>query len=153
MGSAKIVMTLMIILSVDVILFLGQISSLNIATEYGLESSHFFNENESFIEQFNEGENGNYQIISNSSGILPTPEDSVSSETGNIFTDSAKSITNWLKDSTDGVITGFSYLKSFLGGPIRYLSIINAPSAFIFSLGALWYGLTLLLLILLIFGR
>lgn len=150
MGSAKLVMTLLVILCVDVVLFLGQISAVNIGNNYGLESPDFFNEDKSFLDQFNEG---NYTVRTNSSGVLPIPEDSVSSETGNVFTDSAKSITNWFKDKTAGVVTGWSYFTSFLGGPTKYLENINAPQEFVFAIGALWYGLTLLLLILLVFNR
>ena len=150
MGSIKIVMTLLVILCVDVILFLGQISASNIGDEFNLDSPNFFNENSSFLKKFDEG---NYSINSNTSGVLPIPEDSVSSETGNVFTDSAKSITSWLKDKTRGVITGWDYLVSFLGGPTKYLSDINAPKEFVFALSALWYGLTLLLLILVVFNR
>jgi len=143
-------MTLIIILTIDVVLFLGQVGVNNVASEFGTSSSDFFNYDKSFIHKFDES---NYTVITNSSGIIPKTEDSISTETGNVFTDSARSIKSWLGKASGSVVSGWDYFTSFLGGPMKYLNNIGAPIEVSFALGALWYGLTLLLLILLIFNR
>jgi len=152
LGNEKLVMTLLIILAVDVLLLFGQVGSNSIANEYGLENndSALFNMEKSFIQRFDQGD---YSVVTNSSGIIPETSDSVSTETGNLFTDSAKTIISWFNKATGSVVTGWNYFTTFLGGPVHYLGNIGAPTIFIFGIGAFWYGLTLLLLILLIFNR
>lgn len=147
------VLTLIIILVVDVLLFFSQAGIASVQSEYGLSGNTIFYMDESFIQRFNAGDDGNYSIITNSSGIIPEASDSVSTETGNVFTDSARSIKSWLTKASGGLVTGWDYLTSFLGGPVHYFKNINAPSWFIFGLAVLWYGLTLLLLIKFIFNR
>jgi hypothetical protein len=152
LANDKLVMTLMIILVVDVLLLFGQIGSNSIANEYGLENndSALFDLDKSFIQQFDQGD---YVVVTNSSGVIPEATDSVSTETGNLFTDSVKSLTSWFSKTTGSVVTGWDYFTNFLGGPTHYLGNLGAPIIFVFGFGALWYGLTLLLLILLIFNR
>jgi len=155
LANDKLILTLVIILVIDVILFFGQVAVNNVVTEYSLDSNDnaIFNMDKSFIQRFNDGADGSYSVITNSSGIIPEASDSVSTETGNLFTDSARSIKTWLANSASGVVTGWNYFTNFLSGPVHYFENINAPQEFIFGLGALWYGLTILLLILLIFNR
>lgn len=150
MGNEKIVMTLIIILAVDVMLMLGQVSANNISSKYDFDSPSFFDKEASFINRFDEG---GYHIITNSSGIIPETENSVSTETGNVFTDGARSLRTWFSKSTGVVVSGWNYFTSFLSGPTGYLTDIGAPIEFVFGFGALWYGLTVLLIILLIFNR
>ena len=139
---------------VDVILFFGNVATDNVVSEYDLSSNQdFFDLDKSFIQRFNDGTNGNYSVITNSSGIIPEASDSVSTETGNLFTDSARSIKTWLSKTTGSLVTGWNYFTNFLSGPVHYFKNIKAPPEFIFGIGALWYGLTILLLILLIFNR
>lgn len=150
MANDKIVVTLMIILAVDVLLMFAQVSVTQISNEYNTGGPDFFDFDKSFISRFDQG---NYTVITNSSGIIPEASDSVSTETGNLFTDSARSLKTWFAKTTGSVVTGWDYFTSFLGGPTNYFSKIGAPQLFVFGFGALWYGLTLLLLILLIFNR
>jgi len=150
LGNDKLVLTLVIILAVDVLLMFGQAASSEVANEYDLDGGTFFDFNKSFISRFDQGD---YTVVSNNSGVIPEASDSVSTETGNIFTDSARSIKTWLNKATGSVITGWDYFTSFLGGPTRYLQVIGTPTIFVFGFGAFWYGLTLLLIILLIFNR
>lgn len=150
MGNEKLVLTLMIILAVDVLLMLSQVAVTEISNTYDTGGPNFFDESSSFISRFDQG---NYTVVTNSSGIIPDTSDSVSTETGNIFTDSARSIKSWFDKATGPVITGWDYFTSFLTGPTKYLAIAGAPTIFVFTFGAFWYGLTLLLIILLIFNR
>lgn len=150
MGSEKLILTLTIILAVDVLLMFAQVSTTEISNEYGFSGPNFFNKDSSFIDRFDEG---NYTVISNSSGVIPEASDSVSTETGNLFTDSARSLKSWFDKSTGAVVTGWDYFTSFLGGPTKYFAVIGTPNIFVYGFGAFWYGLTLALLILLIFNR
>jgi len=154
LANEKLVLTLVIILVVDVIMFFGQVSINQVVMDYDLDGGDkLFDMDKSFIQKFNAGTDGNYSVITNSSGIIPEASDSVSTETGNLFTDSARSIKTWLSKSTGSLVTGWNYFTSFLSGPVHYFKNIKAPQEFIFGIGALWYGLTIFLLILLIFNR
>ena len=150
MANEQLILTLVIILAVDVLLMFSQVAVTQIASDYDLDNPNFFDFDKSFISQFDQG---NYTVITNSSGVIPEASDSVSTETGNIFTDSARSIRTWFSKATGSIVTGWNYFTSFLGGPTRYFSIIGAPTIFVFGFGAFWYGLTLLLIIMLIFNR
>lgn len=150
MGNEQLIITLVIILAVDVLLMFGQVATNEIASEYNINGPDFFEFDKSFISQFDQG---NYTVLTNSSGVIPEASDSVSTETGNIFTDSARSIKTWFNKATGSMVTGWNYFTSFLGGPTKYLKVIGTPTIFVFGFGAFWYGLTLLLLILLIFNR
>lgn len=150
MGNEKLVLTLVIILAINSVMFLGQFAVTEISNEYDSGGVDFFDYSNSFINRFDEG---NYTVISNSSGVIPEASDSVSTETGNLFTDSARSIKSWFGKATGSMITGWDYFVSFLTGPTKYLAVIGTPEPLVFVFGAFWYGLTLLLLILLIFNR
>jgi len=139
--SNNLTISLLIIFSIDLFLFLGQISIANLGGY-----TNFYDYESSNLKDFDKGD---YTLdLDSSTDYLPDSENSVTEE-GNIFTDSFKTAKKWL--STTG--KGLKYLLSFLSGPTMFLSSIGAPSAFTFGLGALWYGTTLFLLISFIIGR
>lgn len=80
--------------------------------------------------------------------LLPSGETSVSPTTGNIFTDGFTALKNWLLTST-----GLGYVTSILGAPSNFLKMMGLPPVFSFVVGALWYGLTLFLIIAFLIGR
>lgn len=143
MANTNLTTVLLIVLSVDLILFLGQVSIHNINPE----APTYLNYPGSFLGRF---DIGNYTLDQDimEGNKLPSLEQSVSVTTGNIFTDSITSIKNWLLDTS-----GLGYVLGVLGGPITYLGYLGAPKEFIFAIGALWYGITLFLIIGFIFGR
>jgi len=153
LANDKLILTLVIILVVDVLLFFSQVGIAAVQSDYSVSGGSIFYDNESFIQQFNVDGSGGYLLSSNSSGVIPEASDSVSTETGNLFTDSARSLKSWFSKATGSIVTGWDYFTGFLGGPVHYFNNVNAPPEFVFGFGALWYGLTLLLLILLIFNR
>lgn len=142
--DSKLTMVLIIILVLDVIFFLTQTAMIDINPE----GSSIYSYEDSFISDFDKG---NYTLIGAGEGmdILPEGSDSVSSETGNIFTDTFKTTSNWLKGGSKGL----TYFTNFLGGPVTFLRAINVPQQVTFSIGALWYILTAFLLIAFILGR
>ena len=137
----NLTITLLIIFSIDLFLFLGQISIANIGGY-----TNFYDYDTSNLKDF---DSGGYNLdMDSSTEYLPDSENSVTDE-GNIFTDAFKTTKKWF--STAG--KGMDYLLSFLSGPTSFLKAIGAPSAFVFGLGALWYGTTLFLIISFIIGR
>lgn len=144
---------LILILCVDVVFFVVSTGteSINPTGPIHLSSS--------FIDDADTSD-GSYVLNTNPALSLPDTEASVNTE-GNLFTDIFGAVKNWLLDST-----GLSYLLKMTGGPYTYLQEANnadnncdgvsdevLPKEFIFAIGAIWYLLTLLAIILLIAGR
>lgn len=143
MGNANITTALIIILCVDAILFLGQtaITKINPGS-----APQFLNFQGSLISR---ADVGNYTIDQSINGTkLPAGEGSISPTTGNIFVDGFTALKNWFLESS-----GIGYLFAILGGPVTYLSYLNAPQEFIFSVGAIWYLMTLFLIVAFFVGR
>ena len=140
----KLTMALIIMLVLDVVFFLASTAMLDVNPT----GSTLYDYDSSFISEFDEG---NYTIagVTEGRGLLPVATDSISSETGNVFTDNFKTSSNWLQ--TDG--KGLGYYASILGGPTTVLRNINAPRELTYSIGALWYIFTSFLLIAFLLGR
>ncbi|MCP4648871.1 MAG: hypothetical protein GY853_02150 [PVC group bacterium] len=145
----KIVLALAVMLSINMFLFLGQLSVENIAiNELGTPSgSNFFNYEGSFISEYNEGVEGEY--VGKSNITLPEVEGSISPDTGNFFVDPIGSLKGFFKT----VGKGFSYSKMIVTAVPTFLAAIGLPPAVSFALGFFWNGLTLFLLIMLVWGR
>lgn len=137
MGKPTVLMILLIVLSIDMFLFLGQqaVKEIN-PTGY----PEFFTYENSFISQF---DSGGYTInVSNSVNEIPNQELIEAGDTSsNIFTDAYSIIKNWFVNSPLG------YLFNLLGAPAVFLNIIGLPSIIVFTFGAFWYGITLFLII------
>jgi len=143
-ATNKLTTILIIILSIDVFLFLGQTAVTNL-NENTLTRPNFYNYEESFLHDF---DSGNYTLNqSNPQLSFPTGEDSVSEE-GTVYTDIFKSAKEWLLDTT-----GLRYLLNFLGAPVVFLGTLNLPIEILYSFGALWWGTTLFIIIAFILGR
>lgn len=126
---------LVIVLAIDVMLFLLQFSVLSINPE----GPHFFNYNGSSIQSFDAG---NYTLDTSSTGDRLPEAAGVTETDSNWFTDTWNTIKNWLLNTT-----GLKYLLQILSGPGTVLTMLNVPLAFAYAIGAMWYGLTLFLLI------
>lgn len=137
----NLTISLLVIFAIDLFLFLGQVSILNLGGY-----TNFYDYDNSNLKEF---DSGNYNLdLDSSTDYLPDSENSVTDD-GNIFTDTFKTTKKWF--STAG--KGLDYLLSFLSGPTPFLKIIGAPFPFVFGIGALWYGTTLFLIISFIIGR
>lgn len=137
----SLLLALTTVMSINVVLFLGQMATDNINPE----GNKFFNYSGSMLSQY---DGGDYVLNSSPNNQLPTTEGSVSPETGNIFTDPITTAKNWLLEST-----GLNYLVGIISAPANFLKSLGLPQAFVFSIGALWYAITLLLIIAFIIGR
>ena len=132
---------LVIMLSINVMLFLGQAAALSMNSDGVV----FYNNDGTLISDF---DNGNYTIPNNPDDLLPSGESSVNPETGNIFTDTFSASRSWILETT-----GLGYLVNLLGAPAQFLYAIGVPAAFAWAVGALWYGVTLFVIVAFILGR
>lgn len=136
-----------VVMAINVMLFLGQIAVI----EVNADAPVFHTCKGSLLGSFESSNctTGEYVLDdTNPTDRLASGETSVSPETGNIFTDSFTALKNWFLDST-----GLSYVVQILSAPYNFLKALQLPQAFVFAVGTLWYGVTLLLIILVLIGR
>lgn len=133
---------LIIVMAINVIMFLTQAAMLDINSE----GNQFFNYSGSMLSNYG----GEDQVLNdtNVNNQLPDLVQGVSPDSGSFFTDPIGSIQAWLLDST-----GIGYLWSIVTAPANFLKALGLPGAFSFSIGALWYALTLFLIISWVMGR
>jgi hypothetical protein len=141
----NLVMTLIIILAIDVIFLLASLAIIDMNPTGHPAGSTFYDYNKGLIKDFDAG--GKTINTSQASLQLPSGEDSVSDE-GSTFADIFKTGRSWFLDAT-----GLSYLINFLGAPVIFLTMLGLPSIVVFSIGALWWGVTLFLIIAFLLGR
>lgn len=142
----KFAYVLVIVLSINLMLFLTQTSIAKINFEVtGIDDyNNFYNNTNTTLGSLG----GESYTLPNPSDGLPDDEASVSPTTGNIFTDAISSIKNKLLEST-----GISFLMKVVNALPNFLGFLGLPPEIVWSLGALWHGLTLFLLIGFIMGR
>lgn len=92
------------------------------------------------------GLNGSTQF--DTSLAIPVASDSVDEDTGNIFTDTFKSVSNWVQ-KLDGSL---GLLFSFLNQPMGFLKDIGVPVYLANAFGVMWYVLGILLFMQLVKG-
>ena len=144
---AELGQVLAIVLSVNAILWLGQVAALQLNPSGPV----FYNCNQSMLSQFEESHcNGQEFVMSDSDPVaaLPSGGGEVSIGEGNTFTDSLSSAISWFTEAK-----GIKYLYNILSAPANLLKAIGVPSEFAFAVGALWYGFTLLCIVAFIIGR
>ena len=108
-----------------------------------------FNPDKNILTKFNAGTNGTYDIPSDPGAYLPSGgATSISPDTGNVFTDTFTSIKTWFVDTT-----GLGWLLAILSGPKIILQAIGLPLAAAWAIAALWYGITLFIIVAFIWGR
>lgn len=139
---------LTVVLAINLMLFLGQISVNNLAEEAGLTNQTIYNPQGSPLNRFySEG-----YVLNETSNFLPegqTGGTSVSPEerTG-FFTDIFSTMTKWIQDKL-----GINYIIGVLRAPYNFLTALHLPKEFVWGIGSLWYGLTLFLIISWLLGR
>jgi len=112
--------------------------------------SLFYNMDGSCIDSFNAG--GTDDPYLDSEGIpdyYPESEGSVEPTSGEgFFTDLFGSIKNWAVS-----LPGISHVYCIVMSPYNMLKLMNLPEMFNFVIGALWYGLTIFLIVAFFWGR
>jgi hypothetical protein len=138
----------MFTLCINAMLFIGQAAVL----DTNPTGTQFYDCQGSILAQYdaNNCTGTSYSIsAANPAGQLPSGESSVSVTTGNVFTDTFTALKNWAINS----VPGLNYLVNILNAPVTFLVALGLPSAFSFAVAAIWYGITLFLIIAWFFGK
>lgn len=147
--SDWVIKGLIFVLAVDIILFMGQIATQEIASQIGLEfNMSYMNYESSNIAQM---DSGDYTLDTSNldTRILGTLATGVNVDTGTIFTDPIATMNNWLVSNIPGV----KYALMLVAAPYNFVRALGVPDWFSFSIGGMWMALTILLIVLLIVGR
>lgn len=142
--SGKLGMFVLVSVCLTMVLFLYQLSIDKIAEEEGIAdiTNIGFNYNESNIKQFDSGDYTLDASIEDTVQSLPTEDNSGDiGEDGNWFTDTFKSVKNWLLD-----VTGIKYVLDVLNAFPNFLTHL-LPKEVAFALGYLWNAATIFALI------
>lgn len=143
MSNLTTALTFVMIL--NCLMWFGQISMIHLDDN----STVYYNKEGSMLDSFTTGVGEDIQIDdSNLESLMPTAEENISPETGNIFTDMFSSIKNWFAETT-----GLKYLYGILKAPYNILKAMHLPNEVCFGLGMVWYGTTLFLIIAFFWGR
>jgi len=142
-------LTYFLVISVSLMMLMFVIDQVqtNLSEDNEINSyTKIFNYDGSHISEFNSGDSDNYTLDSDISNQLPTGtgDANVDEDSGNIFTDTFKTIKNWLLD-----VTGVKYVINALNILPNFLKII-IPSEFssiAFALGYLWNALVIFALV------
>jgi hypothetical protein len=141
----KVVLSLFFVLVVNMLLFTAQISIDKLAEGEGIaDYTELYSIKNSIYNQYDEG---NYTLSGNVS--LPQTQSQVSNDESNIFTDVFTTVKNWLIDT----IPGARYAVLFTTAFPNTLAGIGLAREIVFILGALWYALGTILLILFVRGN
>lgn len=132
-------MILAFIMSLNVILFLFQVSADGLSDN----APTIFNYEDSLLKSYDAGNQTVTQDVE-----LPSAEGQVSSDTGNIFTDMFSTAKNWIVEKT-----GLRYVQSFVTAFPNLLKTMGFPPEVSFALGVLWHALSLFILIGWLLGR
>jgi hypothetical protein len=136
---SKVAMAVLVTLCINLMLFFSQI-----AIEELNPSARVFDRSSTLL---NAPDQGGGVIGEDAQNILPSSGSSVSATTGNIFTDTFTSIKGWLLDDFGG-----KYFVGFLFAVPNFLKAMGLPESFAFGLSSLWYGYTVVLVLLLLWG-
>lgn len=141
----KYLMSLVMVLSINFLLFISQVSIEKTAESEGFgQFTDYYNYEDGLLSEY---DTGNYTVKSTFTDELPETEGSVSTETGNFFTDLFGTVKNWFLDTT-GIKQASAVVNAFPNA----LKNIGTPEEIAFSLGALWHILTLFLIVMVIRG-
>ena len=138
-------MIVAIVLSVNAIMLLGQMS----VTNLNPSADVYYHCNNNILADYEaSGCTGSELVLkdSNPIGELPTGNSDVDIGNGNIFTDTFSAAVGWFSGKA-------TYLYNLLAAPANILKALGTPSEFAFGVGALWYGFTLIVIIAFIMGR
>lgn len=149
-GAIGVMMALLVVLSIDGFLFMGQMAVTDTSIAIGIavpNRTKFINFDDSILYEY---DRGNYTLSTNTStDELIGTDSSVNTETGDIFTDTFAKVKSWFTSAGQGIAVFFQ----ILAGPYRYLVMAGTPGWFSFTVGAIWYILTLALVVAFIAGR
>ena len=138
---------LIIVLSLNLVMFLGQAAIIDVADEVG-NTQMFYNASGSLICSHDvNGCTGSVYTPRDDdpTSLLPTAS-TVEEGDGNFITDIFGSISSWFSDKV-------AYLTSLFSAPATFIGFLGLPEAAAFALGAVWYMFTLLVVVAFFWGR
>ena len=144
MSKIYFVTALMLMLCIDTFLFLGQQAVLDINPD-GAPTFHSYDTTS--IKNYDTG-NNTLVVKGASTSDIPS-QGLVDAGDSDIFTDTI----NFVKKLFTGAATYVGYFYDVISGPVNYIKFMNLPAAFTFAVGAIWYGITLYLIVMVIAGR
>lgn len=138
MGDYSIGYILVVMLSINIILALAQ----GAMTSVNENATSFIQINSTPAATFtNGGLDGG--LSANKDDIDIATADSIDEDTGNIFTDTFKSVKNWFNKLDER----FGFLTGILKQPYGFLKDIGVPIGIATGFGVIWYGLVAMLMI------
>jgi len=142
-NADSLLSAVILVLSLNLIMFLVGAGIADIG------GANPFNTEKNVLNKFNSGTNGTYDLPSDPGAALPGGgATSISPDTGNVFTDTFTSIKTWFVDAT-----GLGWILSILQGPKIILTTMGLPAAAAWAIAALWYGITLFIIVAFLWGR
>lgn len=124
----------------------GVLGMANLGVKYYDDEATFGDGSDAALDSY--GDRGNWTTREFSADDLPESEDSVSAETGNVFTDLFRTAKNWVLNTT-----GAQYVIGILGAPVMLLNGMNLPISIIWFISTIWYGIFIFLIISWLFNR
>lgn len=143
MGNATIAMVFVVVL--NMLMWLSQVAVINLNPS----GEVFYHCDDSLIESVG-GNCTTYNssvLNSDATDLLPSGQ-SVQVATSNPFTDIFNNILGWFKNTW-----GIKYLYQIVSAPSAILSGIGLPSEVAFALGALWYSISIFVVLAFLWGR
>lgn len=141
---------LIIVLSVNLMLFLGQGAIANLAPSVGGSGQTFYDAHGSLLCKFDSNNCASSSHVlddSDPANRLPTSA-AIEAGDGSLFTDMFNSIKSFFTNTL-----GLGYLTDLLAAPKNFLQVLGLPEAFSWGVAALWYGFTLLVIVAFFWGR
>jgi len=140
----KFIYALLSVLTLDLLLGISQISVDKVAEIEGFSGNNFYNKDGDLIHTALDDD---YNVNPDYQNDLPETEGSVSTETGNFFTDLFGTIKNWFLDNT-----GVKYASRVINAVPNVLKNLGMPLEIAGLLGAFWHLFTVFLIIMAIRG-
>lgn len=136
---------LLFVLMLNVFVFLGATSMEKVNPELAVS---FFNYEGSWLE--GKDRFGNFTLDGNLNDAIPDSQSTVGVETGNVFTDTWRTISGWLTER----IPGYSFMERMVNGPYVLLSHpdLGIPAEISFAVTWIWHMLGIFLFVAFIRG-
>jgi len=102
-----------------------------------------YNNTGSPVSTYSVGDGDDLQFSADTDSLDLETVDQTSTETGNLFTDTFKTIKNWFNDQN----SAFGFTKNILGQPYGFLVDIGIPQTICTFFGIIWYSIITMLII------
>lgn len=132
---------LVVVVAMNMLMFIAQMAMIDIDPS----ATQMYDCQGSLLSAFdsNRCAGQNYSLANYAEGSnMPNSNPSISSSTGNIFTDTFSAMKNWLFDTF-----GINYLLQVLKAPYIFLQFMHLPDPISWVIAAFWYAITFFLFV------